>query len=48
MFSIGVGDCFFGFVDDLEVGLDGKVYFFDVFDGWVIEDYKFDILEYQF
>ena len=45
--STGVGDRPFGFVDDLEVGPDGKVYFSDASDGWAIEDYKLDILEHQ-
>jgi sugar lactone lactonase YvrE len=35
------------FVDDLEVGPDGKVYFSDASDRWGIHDYKFDILEHR-
>lgn len=37
----------FGFVDDVEVGPDGKVYFSDASDRWMIADYKVDILEHQ-
>jgi hypothetical protein len=35
------------FVDDLEVGPDGNIYFSDASDRWGIHDYKLDILEHR-
>ena len=37
----------FKFVDDVEVGPDGKVYFSDASDRWGIHGYKFDLLEHR-
>lgn len=37
----------YGFVDDVEVGPDGKVYFSDASDRWRIHDYRLDILEHR-
>lgn len=45
--STGVDDRPFGFVDDVEVGPNGKVYFSDASDRWKIEDYKIDLLEHS-
>ncbi len=45
--STEVDDRPFRFVDDVEVGPDGLVYFSDASDRWMIGDYKVDILEHQ-
>lgn len=45
--STGDSDRPFGFVDDLEVGPDGRIYFSDASDHWAIASYKLDILEHQ-